>query len=466
MAFLNLASELRPLRNSERIEDFFQTVGGDYAFVFESGGLDHYSYLGYDPFLVVWFKDGLIQSLRRKDFFDLKKSSLVQIIDGDPFDVLRSIFKKFTIKGSFPVNFFGGAAGYFSYDFACKLMNIHQKSFHDTSIPDFSFAFFDKVIAVSEQKKKVYFLALAETDMSAHQKLKEIKNDLRNNSRFLKKSSISEPYSNISKIQYHKKISQIKDFLKHGDTYQVNFSQRFQAEGTLDSWAFYKTLKFSNPSPFSCYFEYPNFEIVSSSPELLLRKRNSMISTWPIKGTIGRDIDSHSDQVQENLLLASEKDESELAMIIDLERNDLGKVCKFGTVHVEKYREIQQYSHVIHTVSKIHGILQNNKDIFDAFLSLFPGGSITGCPKKRTMEIIDKLEDYTRDIYTGSAGYISFAGDSDFNILIRTLMVTHDALYFHSGGGITLDSDPEDEYAESLLKSQIFFDLLKSSIRL
>ena len=246
----------------------------------------------------------------------------------------------------------------------------------------------------------------------------------------------------------------MKKFLLEGETYQTNFSQRFQANCTADPWLIYKKLTTLNPSPFACYFDYPDFQIASCSPELLLKKTGRKIETWPIKGTVKRGKNEKEDAKLITQLLNSEKDEAELNMIVDLERNDLGKVSETGSVKVESHREIQKYSHVIHTVSKISGQLHYQKDFFDAFASLFPGGSITGCPKKRTMEIIDKLEDYHRGVYTGSAGYINFSGDGILNILIRTFLFKNNNCYFNSGGGIVIDSQAEAEYEESLHKAE------------
>jgi para-aminobenzoate synthetase component 1 len=266
--------------------------------------------------------------------------------------------------------------------------------------------------------------------------------------------SVGELASNLSRDQYGAKIDQLKKYLQQGDTYQANFSQRFSADADADPWKIFLKLTKITPAPFGSFFEFPDFSVVSCSPELLVRKRGKVVETWPIKGTVPRGKNTGEDERLAARLLNSDKNEAELNMIVDLERNDLGKVCELGSVKVTAHKEIQKYSHVIHTVSKVTGMLRSDSDIFDLIQALFPGGSITGCPKKRTMEIIDQLEDFKRGVYTGSAGYMSLNGDLDFNILIRTLLFKDQKVYFNSGGGIVIGSDAQEEYAETLQKAE------------
>jgi para-aminobenzoate synthetase component 1 len=450
MPFLKLVFEKRKLQSGETPEVVFDHLQGRNSFLLQSVAGGRYSYIGYDPLLVCTCHRGTV--------FVEKKRSLRQIIEGDPLEVLRGLFKQMQFRGKSPVPFFGGAAGFFSYDFGAKLVDVELKTFDDLSLPDFIFCFVDKVIAFDHQKNEIFFLATAETDLQARRKIEQIKNDLNAPVPLISSGEIGRLESNLSFAQYEKKIAEIKEYLQRGETYQVNFSQRFRVPCTLDSWQIYKRLSAKNPAPFSCYFDFDDFQIISSSPELLLRKKGSQVETWPIKGTVSKGANEKEDEFQIAALLASEKNQAELSMIVDLERNDLGKVCQIGSVKVESHREIQKLSHVIHTISRISGKLVSNKDFFDIFRALFPGGSITGCPKKRTMEIIDRLEDFRRGIYTGSAGFISFSGDSDMNILIRTMLKKRsnnssaDMLYFQAGGGIVIDSDAKSEYEESLKK--------------
>lgn len=461
MAFAKLAYERIPLSVGMHPHIFFDRLKGEYACLLESGKGGRYSYIGYDPFLITWSAAGSAQMIKRKDFFNLKKSAVGQIIESnDSFEVTR-LLKQFELKGDCPVPFCGGAVGYISYDYGCGFTGVEQKVFDDLKMPDYYFSFFDKVVAFDHQENFVYRIAIAESDMAAERKLKEIDYDLEYDLPLQRKGSVGELVSNISKDVYVKKVDELKKLLIDGETYQVNFSQRFSADCSYDPWNVYKKLAVKNPSPFACYLDYPDFKVVSSSPELLLRIRDERIETWPIKGTIPRGKNEAEDQKNIKMLMASKKDDAELSMIVDLSRNDLGKVCEIGSVKVDAHRDIEKYSHVIHTVSRVSGKLSKNKGFDDCLRALFPGGSITGCPKKRTMEIIDKFEDYKRGIYTGSAGFISFSGDADLNILIRTMLFMDNKVYFNAGGGIVVDSNAEKEYEESVDKAKAMIESLQ-----
>lgn len=482
MKYVKLFFEKRKLAQEETPASFFEHVRGDYAFLLESGSAEvgahvavggsagqaasgaaraRYSYIGYDPYMVCSSTKGVTQLLKRRDFLDFVKKPIGQIVEGAPVQVLRDIFKSIHYHGSAPVPFFGGAAGFFTYDFGADLMEVKQRTFDDFALPDFVFAFVDKVIAFDHQAGEFYFLALAETDLQARKKIETMKEDLQKPVRLRSAGEMGELKSNLSANQYKEKIAAVKQYLKDGETYQVNFSQRFTADSTVDGWKIFKKLSRLNPSPFSCYFEFPEFKIISSSPELLLRKKSTKVETWPIKGTVARGKNSQEDTVNEAQLLASEKDKAELAMITDLARNDLGKVCEAGSVKVSGFQEIEKYSHVIHTIARVEGKMAYGKDFWDAFMALFPGGSITGCPKKRTMEIIDRLEDFKRGVYTGSAGFVNLLGDGDLNILIRTILQKNGKIYFQAGGGIVADSDSKKEYEESLMKGEALSRSLK-----
>lgn len=458
---LKIAFEELPVKKGETPQELFSRLSGEYSSLLESGKGGRYSYIGWDPFLIVWSSKGITQSIRRKDFFSLKKSIVGQIFDGEPLDVLRRLFKQFEFKGEAKVPFYGGAIGYFSYDYGCGFLNVKQKVYDDTNIPDYLFCFYDKVIAFDHESKKKYFFGVAETDLSAKRKIDEIKKDLLRPKPLVRKGKIGKVVSNVTKEQYSHKISEIKSLLESGETYQVNFSQRFSGMCSLPPYEVYKKLAKRNPAPFACYLSYPQFKVVSCSPELLLRKRSADLESCPIKGTVKRGKNSAEDGKLEKELLSSKKDKAELAMITDLVRNDLGQVSRIGSVEVAGFREIEKCSHVIHTFSRIASKLDNKKDLFDCIRALFPGGSITGCPKKRTVEIIDKLEDYKRGVYTGSAGYISFTGDCDLNILIRTMLFKDDNVYFHSGGGIVYDSVAENEYDETIQKAKALISSIK-----
>lgn len=453
MSYLKLSYKKRALQQEESPHSFFERLGGDYAFLLESTNGGRYSYIGYDPFLFVWSQNSVVQLEQRKDFPPYKKSAVRQIVEGEPLQILRDLFKKFEYKGNAPVPFYGGGVGFFTYDFGCHFVGVEQKVFDDLQLPDFGMSFVDKVIAFDHETNEVYFLAIGETDTAAQKKMRDIENDLQRQPKLTRLGSMGELRSNLNEKQYVEKIKILQQHIYNGETYQVNFSQRFSGDCSLDPWSVYKKLSQKSPAPFACYFQHPDFYIVSSSPELLLRKREMRIETWPIKGTAPRGLNLQEEQKNMKQLLNSVKDNAELTMIVDLERNDLGKVCEAGSVRVEEHRTVQKLSHIFHTYSRVSGTLDRKKDIFDALQALFPGGSITGCPKKRTMQIIDEFEDYKRGVYTGSLGYLNFSGDGDLNILIRTLLFKDEKVFLSVGGGIVTDSIPEKEYEETLHKA-------------
>lgn len=341
-----------------------------------------------------------------------------------------------------------GFVGFMSYDLGAEWLGVKQRVERNVACPKTCFVYVDRVFAFRANRK---FYAV-QSGRERARKTPAFK-------------------SNLTQKEYFKKINKIKNYLYSGETYQVNFSQRFTMPFKGDAFELYKKITKINPSPFQFFMEgrtvnanAKDFAVISNSPERLFRiyrdaKTNSRIlETRPIKGTSPAGRTPQEEKKAVTRLLASEKERAELAMIIDLERNDIGKLCIPGTVEVSENRTIEKYSHVIHTVANIRGVLPEQYDWLDALKALHPGGSVTGCPKKRTVEIIDRLEDYSRGVYCGTAGYIDVSGNCDFNIMIRTLWFEKDGkagkLIFHSGGGIVVDSDPEKEYAETFHKAE------------
>jgi len=368
--------------------------------------------------------------------------------------------------------FKSGFVGFASYDLGAKWQGIKQKVKKDIDCPDAHFVYVDRVFAFSAAKT----LSPSACGSPARST-----------------RAIPSPTSNLTYKQYFSKLRTIKKYLFSGDTYQVNFSQRFSAPFKGDAFELYKKITNINPSPFQFFMETPQFAVISNSPERLFKiSQNGEIETRPIKGTVPRGKNAAQDRANIKRLLASDKERAELSMIVDLERNDLGKICVPGSVKVTAHRTVEKYSHVIHTSSTVRGKLEKGKDWLDALRALFPGGSITGCPKKRTMEIIDELEDFKRGVYCGSAGYIDLSGRCDFNIMIRTLFLEKGSkpkhrqnckisrhfdnfskflpgeesnLFFHSGGGIVVDSDPKKEYEETTHKANALQRAISESRR-
>ncbi|MFZ2643863.1 MAG: aminodeoxychorismate synthase component I, partial [Verrucomicrobiia bacterium] len=260
--------------------------------------------------------------------------------------------------------------------------------------------------------------------------------------------------SNLTRDDYERAVRRILDYIAAGDVYQVNLSQRFRAQTPVEPELLYHTLRTTNPAPFAAYLDCGAGQILSSSPERFLQLRGRYIQTRPIKGTRPRTGNEQADQKAARELMMSAKDQAELLMITDLERNDLGRVCEFGSVHVPELVTLESYATVLHLVSTVEGRLADGVTAMDAIRACFPGGSITGAPKIRAMEIIDELEPVARGVYTGAIGYLGFNGVADFNIAIRTMVHENGVVHFHAGGGIVADSEPALEYEETLHKAR------------
>ncbi|MBS5824396.1 MAG: aminodeoxychorismate synthase component I, partial [Clostridium argentinense] len=273
--------------------------------------------------------------------------------------------------------------------------------------------------------------------------------------------NIDDFQSNFEEDEYLKTVSDVKEYIKNGDIYITNLTQRYVKEVKDDPFDIYERLRTINPAPFAAYMALEDFYILSSSPERFLKIESGVIETRPIKGTRPRGENTDEDERYKNELLESEKDKSELLMIVDLERNDLSKVCKPNTVKVTELFKLEEYSTVFHLVSTVVGEIKEEHSPIDCIKACFPGGSITGAPKIRSMEIIDELEKVRRNIYTGSIGYIGLDGNSDFNIVIRTALIKENKAYFGVGGGITYESIERMEYDETLDKARALMNVLK-----
>ncbi|MCM8757690.1 MAG: aminodeoxychorismate synthase component I [Candidatus Omnitrophica bacterium] len=410
-----------------------------------SNELGRYSFLGFEPFFVI----------KTKGHFPSKD--------------LRSLFNRYKIKlDNFKLPFFGGAVGFLSYDLGFSLEEkLIPRIPKDLDIPDCFFGFYSSGIIVDHLASKLYIFSLGfpEKDyllakLLARQNFKKLERILSevNFSKSLKfKIKRQEPISftsNFTKDQYLEAVKKAKDYIRKGDIYQVNLSQRFEIKKRIDGFEVYLKLRTLSPSFYSAYLKGEDFEIISSSPEEFLRLKDNLVITRPMKGTRPRSNNKKKDTLLKKELLNSEKDKAELIMIVDLERNDLGRVCRYSSIKVENLRKLEVYSTVFQTTSTVRGILSPGKDRFDLIGACFPGGSITGCPKLRAMQIIEELETRRRSIYTGALGYLSFTGDMNLNILIRTILKKGNKFYFGVGGGIVADSHPEKEYEETLVKAK------------
>ncbi len=376
--------------------------------------------------------------------------------EGDIFAVLSEILSRYKIENDTGIPFIGGCMGYFSYDIGFELEDIKTTSIEDVIIPQFYFVFYDNLIIFDNKLQKTYISACG--ILKDH---KDSINDLESIISHTVKVSYNEVNkdlasfkSNFTKEEYIKALGTMKDYIVNGDIYIANMTQRLICETKKDSYDIYKDLRNINPAPFAVFMRFEDFDIISSSPERFIKVSSGKVETRPIKGTRPRGMTSGEDNKNRIELMNSEKDKAELLMIVDLERNDLSKVCKPHTVKVTELYKIEEYSTVFHLVSTIVGELKEDTDAVSCMKACFPGGSITGTPKIRAMEIIDELEGIKRSLYTGCIGYFSFDGDADFNIVIRTIVKKGDFAYMGVGGGITYDSDEASEYQECLDKAK------------
>ena len=267
--------------------------------------------------------------------------------------------------------------------------------------------------------------------------------------------------SNFTKAKFENSVRKVQDYIRQGDIYQANLTQRFNGKTTLSSYELYRDLRKVSPAPFGALLNFEHSKILSNSPERFIKCIDNKVETRPIKGTRPRGKTIEEDLRLQDELRNSEKDRAELLMIVDLERNDIGRVSKIGSVKVPELFVIEPYANVNHLVATVEGRLKDNLDCIDVIKATFPGGSITGAPKIRAMEIIDELEPTQRNVYTGSIGYIGFNGDMDLNIAIRTIIKQGENVYFQVGGGMTWDSNPEDEYQETLDKAKSIMKALR-----
>ncbi|MDZ4993259.1 aminodeoxychorismate synthase component I [Clostridium perfringens] len=407
-----------------------------------------YSFIGINPFKKFISK-------RDEIYIDGKLSY------GDPFDKLDELIKKYKIDYESDIPFLGGAMGYFSYDIGRVIEKMPESAKEDVSIPDSYFLFYDNVIIFDLRNKKTYITALGIKEDS-EKSIKDIEEKIKQGkvefNIVLDKKS--EFISNFSREEYIEAVKQVKEYIKEGHTYIANLTQRFQCDYNSNPFDTYISLRSINKAPFSCYLNLEDFQIISSSPERFLKVFNNEIETRPIKGTRPRGINKIEDEKNREELLNSEKDKSELLMIVDLERNDLSKVCKPFSVKVTELFKLEEYSTVFHLVSTVIGELNNNVSSVKCIRECFPGGSITGAPKIRSMEIIEELEGIRRGIYTGAIGYFDLRGNCDFNIVIRTILTKDNKAYFGVGGGITIESDEEMEYEETLDKAKALMRVL------
>lgn len=417
-----------------------------------------YSFLGFSPILHVTCKNGDITIDNGEKKFQHSEN---------PFEVLRNIlssYKSPKLEGMPP--FTGGFVGYFSYEmigYAEPVLKLKNSEFND-----FDLMLFDKVIAYDHLKQKISIVVNMKTDKVMENYGKAVA-DIESINRLIheplllpKQQAGSKPHftCNVTKEEYCNLVEKTKEYIKKGDIFQAVISRRFETEYEDSLFNAYRVLRTTNPSPYMVFMQNGETQLISTSPETLVRLKDGKLSTFPIAGSRPRGVNKEEDDALEKELLSDEKELSEHNMLVDLARNDLGKISCFSSVHVTEYKMIRRYSKIMHITSEVESSLREDKDALDAIEALLPAGTLSGAPKIRACEIIDELENKPRGLYGGAIGYIDFTGNMDTCIAIRMAVKKENKVYVQSGGGIVADSNPMKEYEESGNKAKAVIEAI------
>ena len=385
----------------------------------------------------------------------IDKEGRIIVDESNPSDLfikLREILEENRVNNNFN-RLIGGLVGFISYDIVRHWENISDK-YTELNYADFQFGLFNEGIIFDHEKERVYYYH------SGDNNLKEVL-ELLNTEREIGTIDYTEPISNINKERFENNVDIAKEYVRSGDIFQVVLSRKYEFDISGDLLSIYKSLRMINPSPYMYYFKSNDLNIIGASPEMLVRVTDNQIETFPIAGTRPRDGDVEANKKLTDELLSDEKERAEHVMLVDLARNDVGQISRFGSVKVPEFMQVHQFSHVQHIVSKVIGELKDEMDCFEAVRAIFPAGTVSGAPKIRAMEIIQELEKESRGPYAGALGYFSKNMCADFAITIRTLVVKGNKAYIQAGAGIVADSVPEKEWFETEQKAGALIDALK-----
>ena len=392
-------------------------------------------------------------------------SNSERISTDDPFALLKTMLAPYAINQT-ALPFEGGAIGYFAYDLARRVERLPESALDAENIPQMMVGIYDWAVVVDHQLKRSYLVSHGNHPQTEQDWLKlcalfDAPQQATTKAQFKVSSALQ---SNMDYVSYGTAFNQIKQYIHEGDCYQVNLAQRFSAQAEGDAWSAYLALREISPAPFMSYMnladQQSSLQVLSASPERFLQVHGKHVETRPIKGTRPRSKDAGEDAANALALQNSPKDRAENLMIVDLLRNDISKVCETGSVRADKLFTLESFANVHHLVSTVTGQLAGGQTAIDLLRACFPGGSITGAPKLRSMEIIEELEPNRRGLYCGAIGYIGFDGNMDTNIAIRTAIYSHGEIRFYAGGGIVSDSELEKEYRETLDKASSMLALM------
>jgi len=455
----------RRLRNAPKPEQAYLLAARSPHFFFLDSSLrdevmGRFSFVGWSPklFLSCFGRDVTVRT----------KRGGTRSFRSNPFSLLRRVIASNAVAvEERPFPFCGGLVGFMGYDLCHFLERLPVTVARDIRLPDLYFAFYDRLLAFDHLRGEVYAASCGAG--------REGSGGLEEAAAFAAEARLVDVPEAVSpraggircgftKLSYVRAVERAKEYIFAGDIFEVNLSQRFQTKILCGDVELYLKLRRINPAPFACHIGLGDRSMLGSSPELFLRVRGDHVVTRPIKGTRPRGKTDADERRIRNELLHSAKDTAELNMIVDLERNDLGKVCSYGSVRVDEHKTVETYETVHHLVGTVSGRLHPERDFVDLVKATFPGGSITGAPKVRAMEIIDELEPTARGAYTGCAGYIGVDGRSDMDLTIRTFVRGGDDLCFQVGGAVVADSDPEGEYEETLDKAKALFSAIGADV--
>ena len=453
------------------VSAFYKLMPGNYAFLLESveGGenLARYSFLGSQPSVLFYSKGHQVTI----EYLE-KGETVVQEYE-DPLRALEELMQNYRPVDSEELpKFHGGAVGYMSYDMVRFVEELPDNTEDELQLPDCFFMIAETLLIFDHVNHQIKVVANAHiagdvdaTYANAIAKIEALVEKLTTTSEaYLRRNSdahqeqydkiISDPESNFTKSDYETAVRRAKEYIAAGDIIQVVPSQRFSCPVSVDSFEIYRALRMINPSPYMYYLQLDGFDIVGASPEMMVRVEDGIVQTVPIAGTRPRGTTTEEDRELEQQLLADPKERAEHVMLVDLGRNDLGRVCEYHTVEVTDLMIVERFSHVMHIVSHVIGRLREDLTAFDVLRSCLPAGTLSGAPKIRAMEIIDELEPTRRATYGGAVGYFSFSGSADTAITIRTAVIKDSTAYVQAGGGIVADSVPETEYYETMSKAR------------
>jgi len=462
------------------VSAFLKIKKSDYAFLLESvegqEKIARYSFLGSNPCLVLRSKAKTVKIIRPQ------QNRIEEFVTEDPLADIKDLMKGFkavTLKGL--PRFCGGLVGFLSYDAVRFFERLPDKNSDDLSVPEAVFMLVDTMLVfdhvnhtikivsniILPKGRKLAAPALKKMYSCAGKKIELIHKEIR--SCLIKKDipekgkdNVLSVSSNCTKAGFKKMVEKAKGYIRQGDIIQVVLSQRFNLKLIKEPFEIYRDLRSGNPSPYMFFLKLKEAVLIGASPEMLVRCEDGIVQTRPIAGTRPRGATEEEDRKLEKELLADAKENAEHIMLVDLGRNDLGRVCMKGTVRVKEFKSVERYSHVMHIVSEVRGKLERKYDIYDALRACFPAGTVSGSPKIRAMEIIEELENVRRGPYAGCVGYFSFSHNMDTCITIRTIVVKGGSAYVQAGAGIVADSVPAKEYVESVNKAKALMEAIKS----